>query len=133
MRTSRSRSQESQMRQLRSKTWRGTASRHTTLESTAEKEWQGTRRLRGRRSEPGAAYGECRRSSCVLNSKKEEKGPIGHYQATVPIARNKIAKSAVIERHPLLGTTSRNDPPGVARLAMAHPTLRSFAFRSAPL
>src|SRR5439155_4076381 len=70
------------------------------------------------------------------------KGPVSHYHDTVPFAKNNFAKAAKsaaskcnIERHPLLETASRKlfDPPGVARLAMAYPTLRSSTFRSAPL
>src|SRR5439155_1517572 len=36
-------------------------------------------------------------------------------------------------RHPLRDTASHPRPLGVARLAMAYPTLRSSTFRSAPL
>src|SRR2546425_9704471 len=65
---------------------------------------------------------------------------MGHYHDTVPFAKNNFAKAAKsaastcnIERHPLRDTASLSGPLGVARLAMAHPTLRSSTFRSAPL
>jgi len=63
-----------------------------------------------------------------------------HYQPTSPSAKNNLATAAKstastcnIERHPLRDTASLSGPLGVARLAMAYPTLRSSSFRSAPL
>src|SRR2546426_10814183 len=71
---------------------------------------------------------------------KYGKGPIGHYHDTVPFATTNFATAAKrnasacnIERHPLRDTAGHPRPLGVARLAMAYPTLRSSTFRSAPL
>src|SRR2546422_5269889 len=65
---------------------------------------------------------------------------MGHYHDTVPFATTNFATAAKrnasacnIERHPLRDTASHPRPLGVARLAMAYPTLRSSTFRSAPL
>src|SRR5207248_6526724 len=63
-----------------------------------------------------------------------------HYHDAMPSAKNNFATAAKstastcnIERHPLRDTASLSGPLGVARLAMAYPTLRSSTFRSAPL